>query len=183
MYWRQRLASETAAERERRLSQRRARDRARRAARSSPTSETRLVQMGSVERLYLQHAPAAERERRLSQHRARDRAQRAARSSPTSETRLVQMGSVERLYLQHGENYLNLSAFDDVLRDISCSSDVTPSTLLKAKPFTLSYVNNIIVSVEMYVIKLYIRVYNMYYISEGSVSISTLYGQFSHSNS
>ena len=58
-------------------------------------------------------------------------------------------GSVERLYLQHGENYLNLSAFDDVLRDISCSSDVTPSTLLKAKPFTLSYVNNIIVSVEM----------------------------------
>ena len=52
---RQRLASETAAERERRLSQRRARDRARRAARSSPTSETRLVQMGSVERLYLQH--------------------------------------------------------------------------------------------------------------------------------
>ena len=92
---------------------------------------------------------AAERERRLSQRRARDRARRAARSSPTSETRLVQMGSVERLYLQHGENYLNLSAFDDVLRDISCSSDVTPSTLLKAKPFTLSYVNNIIVSVEM----------------------------------
>ena len=79
---------------------------------------------------------AAERERRLSQRRARDRARRAARSSPTSETRLVQMGSVERLYLQHGENYLNLSAFDDVLRDISCSSDVTPSTLLKAKPFT-----------------------------------------------
>ena len=61
---------------------------------------------------------AAERERRLSQRRARDRARRAARSSPTSETRLVQMGSVERLYLQHGENYLNLSAFDDVLRDI-----------------------------------------------------------------
>ena len=111
---RQRLASETAAERERRLSQRRARDRARRAARSSPTSETRLVQMGSVERLYLQHAPAAERERRLSQRRARDRARRAARSSPTSETRLVQMGSVERLYLQHGENYLNLSAFDEL---------------------------------------------------------------------
>ena len=83
---------------------------------------------------------AAEREKRLSQRRARDRARRAARSSPTSETRLVQMGSVERLYLQHGENYLNLSAFDDVLRDISCSSDVTPSTLLKAKPFTLSYV-------------------------------------------
>ena len=72
----------------------------------------------------------------------------------------MQMGSVERLYLQHGENYLNLSAFDDVLRDISCSSDVTPSTLLKAKPFTLSYVNNIIVSVD---IKLYICVYNVYY--------------------
>ena len=46
---RQRLASETAAERERRLSQRRARDRARRAARSSPTSETRLVHLLSVE--------------------------------------------------------------------------------------------------------------------------------------
>ena len=75
----------------------------------------------------------------------------------------MQMGSVERLYLQRGENYLNLSAFDDVLRDISCSSDVTPSTLLKAKPFTLSYVNNIIVSVEMQVIKVYICVYNMYY--------------------
>ena len=27
--------------------------------------------------------------------------------------------------------------------------DVTPSTLLKAKPFNLSYVNNIIASVEM----------------------------------
>ena len=54
-----------------------------------------------------------------------------------------------RLYLQHGENYLNLSAFDDVLRDIACSSDVTQSTLLQAKPFNLSYVNNIIVSVEM----------------------------------
>ena len=45
-----------------------------------------------------------------------------------------------RLYLEHGENYLSLSAFDDVLRDIACSSDVTPS---KAKPF------NIIASVEM----------------------------------
>ena len=58
----------------------------------------------------------------LSVELGTEHGRRAARSSPTSETRLVQMGSVERLYLQHGEN--NLSAFDDVLRDISCSSDV-----------------------------------------------------------
>ena len=66
---RQRLASETAAERERRLSQRRARDRARRAARSSPTSETRLVQMGSVERRRRATETSDQRETRLAQSR------------------------------------------------------------------------------------------------------------------
>ena len=54
-----------------------------------------------------------------------------------------------RLYLQHGENYLNLSAFDDILNAIAQSDNITPSTLLNAKPFTLTYVNNIIVSVDI----------------------------------
>ena len=54
-----------------------------------------------------------------------------------------------RLYLQHGENYLNLSAFDDILNSIAQSDDITPSTLLNASPFTLTYVNNIIVSVHI----------------------------------
>ena len=49
-----------------------------------------------------------------------------------------------RLYLQHGENYLNLSAFDDILNAIAQSDNITPSTLLNAKPFTLTYVNNIV---------------------------------------
>ena len=53
--------------RERRLSQRRARDRARRAARSSPTSETRLVQMGSVERRRRATETPDQRETRLAQ--------------------------------------------------------------------------------------------------------------------
>ena len=54
-----------------------------------------------------------------------------------------------RLYLQHGENYLTLSAFDDILNTIAQSDDITPSTLLNASPFTLTYVNNIIVSVDI----------------------------------
>ena len=54
-----------------------------------------------------------------------------------------------RLYLQHGENYLNLSAFDDILNSIAQSNDITPSTLLNARPFTLTYFNNIIVSVHI----------------------------------
>ena len=53
-----------------------------------------------------------------------------------------------RLYIKHGEEYMNLSAFDKVLETIAGSSDVTATTLLEARPFSATYENNIILSVN-----------------------------------
>ena len=51
-----------------------------------------------------------------------------------------------RLYIQRGEEYMHLSAFDEVLMMIAGSSDVT--TLLELKQFSATYKNNIISSVN-----------------------------------
>ena len=54
-----------------------------------------------------------------------------------------------RLYIEHGDSYLNLSAFDDVLRATTRRNQVTPQLLLGCKPATITYRDSIIVSVEM----------------------------------
>ena len=72
---RERLASETAEEKERRLAQRRVRDRARRASRSSPVSETGLEQWRSAE----QRRRAVESSRQREAHHARYRLNRERR--------------------------------------------------------------------------------------------------------
>lgn len=51
-----------------------------------------------------------------------------------------------RLYKQHGEEYLNLSAFDDILTTITGSTNVTPESLLQS---TITYENNIISSIKI----------------------------------
>ena len=50
---------------------------------------------------------------------------------------------------QYGQEYITLSAFDDIITTIAQCADVTPTALLQAKPFTLTYVNNIITSVSL----------------------------------
>lgn len=54
-----------------------------------------------------------------------------------------------RLYLQYGQEYITLSAFDEIITTIAQCADVTATTLLQAKPFTLTYVNNIITSFSL----------------------------------
>ena len=53
------------------------------------------------------------------------------------------------LYIQHEQQNLNLSAFDEILSAITGTSNVTATTLLESKPFTLTYENNIILSVQI----------------------------------
>ena len=134
---RARLASETAEERESRLSHRRARL-------ASDTTEERDSRL-SHRRTRLASETAEERESRSSHCRARnrarlaseresslsrERAQRAARSSLTSETRLMQMRSVERRNLptreRPGTTHENSSVGADCLRDTR--GDSTSST-------------------------------------------------------
>ena len=54
-----------------------------------------------------------------------------------------------RLYLEESGHYYNLSAFDDILKAITKSDEVTAHLLLGAKPTTLTYMENVIISVEM----------------------------------
>ena len=55
-----------------------------------------------------------------------------------------------RLFIQHGDEYVNLSAFDDVLTTIAGTTNVTATALLESKAFTvITYDNNIISSVEV----------------------------------
>lgn len=54
------------------------------------------------------------------------------------------------LYLQHGENYLTLSAFDEILHTLIEHKEITAISLINSRPATVTYNNNnIIVSVEI----------------------------------
>ena len=53
------------------------------------------------------------------------------------------------LYLEESGYYYNLSAFDDILKAITKSDEVTAHLLLGAKPTTFTYMENVIISVEM----------------------------------
>ena len=53
------------------------------------------------------------------------------------------------LYLQHGENYLTLSAFEEILHTLTEHKEVTAISLINSRPATITYSNNIIVSVEI----------------------------------
>ena len=80
-------------ERERRLSQRRARDRARRAARSSPASETRLEQWRSAERRRQSTESPAERATRLQDLSTHQQERIAAESPAERATRLQDLST------------------------------------------------------------------------------------------
>lgn len=53
-----------------------------------------------------------------------------------------------KLLINVGTEYLQLSAFKCILAEIVQDKDITVPSLLKAKPFTFVYENNVIVSIS-----------------------------------